>query len=427
MPEPFPPPGFISTPSAIQGIEVYMPAPADATPHAEVVEFKCPQCGANTAFSAADGGLTCSHCGYYEAPDKTVVGRRAQKFEFTVETMQQAAEAPQDWDTNRKEMACQDCGALTSVPPENLTHTCPFCGSNKVIQREAPQDVLRPRYLIPFKLETTACANLARTWMGSSWMTPASLRSNAMLSNFTAIYLPYWTFGALTKADWRAEVGHDRVEYYYDRGERKQRTVTDWRWESGNVQLKIEDLLVAGASRLSALLLDKIKNFEMSSLAPYEAKYLAGLQAQGYDIPLEKAWETGRQEMRERTRQACVAQASTSKVRNFSMSLNFANEAWRYILLPVYLNTYHYEGKVFQIMVNGQTGAVSGQRPVDWNKIWLAVAVLLSPGILLGLVGLITSIFGFGIFIAGFGFVLLIIGVILSGVIIAQANTLDDA
>ena len=159
----------------------------------------------------------------------------------------------------------------------------------------------------------------------------------------------------------------------------------------GRGRLKIEDLLVAGTARLSALLMGKIKNFDMSALAAYEPKYLAGLQAQAYDIPLEKAWETGRQQMREKTRQDCVSQASTSQVRNFSMNLDFADESWRYILLPIYLNTYRYEDKTFQIMVNGQTGAIAGQRPVDWNKVWLAIAALLAPGICLGLVGLVTA------------------------------------
>ena len=74
---PFPPPGYIPTQSAVSGIEVYMPAPPEAGPQQEVVDFKCPQCGATTAYSVEDGGLTCSHCGYYEAPHKAAIGRGA--------------------------------------------------------------------------------------------------------------------------------------------------------------------------------------------------------------------------------------------------------------------------------------------------------------------------------------------------------------
>jgi len=154
MSQPFPPPNFIRTESAVEGIEIYKPAPPKKEEHREVVNFTCPQCGAATAYSAADGGLTCTHCGYYEPPQKSVVGKRAERFEFTVETLQRAAHG---WGTTRKELQCQSCAAYTSVPPDSLTHTCPFCGSSNVIQRQAPQDVLRPRFLIPFKIEAGAC------------------------------------------------------------------------------------------------------------------------------------------------------------------------------------------------------------------------------------------------------------------------------
>ncbi|MBN2547997.1 MAG: hypothetical protein JXB15_02475 [Anaerolineales bacterium] len=420
----FPPPGYIQTSSMIDGIEVYMPAPADAGPQQEVVDFKCPQCGAATAFSAADGGLTCSHCGYYEAPQLPIVGRGADQFEFTVETIQRAA---QGWGEERKEMACQNCGALTTLSVDSLAHTCPFCGSNKVIQRQAPQDVLRPRFLIPFKFEPAACVQKARAWLGSSWMVPAGLKTAAALENFTAVYLPFWTFDALTNADWKAEVGHIQTESYYENGERKQRTVTVWRWESGHVQLTIDDLVVDGTGRLSAVLLGRIRDFNLAELTPYEPKFLAGLQAQAYDIPLEKAWELGREKMREQTRKACIERASTSLVRNFSMTLDFADESWRYLLLPVYLNTYAYEGKSYQMMVNGQTGSIAGQRPADWNKIWLLIAAILAPGVLLGLLGLITiPIAGIGVGIGGVGLVLLLIGLVIAIIILAQAVKMEE-
>ncbi len=80
------------------------------------------------------------------------------------------------------------------------------------------------------------------------------------------------------------------------------------------------------------------------------------------------------------------------------------------------------------MLVNGQTGAIAGQRPVDWNKFWLVIAALLSPGILAGLLGLITlPLGGLGAGIAGFGFILLIIGIIIGVVLFIQAQALDDA
>jgi DNA-directed RNA polymerase subunit RPC12/RpoP len=403
-----------------------MPAPPEVESQPEVVEFKCPQCGATTAYSVADGGLTCTHCGYYEPPRKEIVGKGAQEFEFTVETLAQAAHG---WGEARKELECQNCGAHISLPQDALTATCSFCGSNRVIHREASQDSLRPRYLVPFKIEAAQCQEIAQKWLGSSWMTPKMLALLAKLAGFAAIYLPFWTFDSLATASWKAEVGHTETEQYYDHSSKswKSRAKTVWRWETGQARVPFDDLLVQGTNRLSAHLLGQIKDHDLKALRPYESKYLAGLQAQAYDVPLERAWEIGRQEMREGTRQACLDQASSSQVRNFSMNLDFQDESWRYILLPVYLAAYSYEDKIYQVMVNGQTGSIAGQRPVDWRKVWLAIAALLAPGLILGLIGLLTvSLGGIGASIGVVGFVLLVIGLILSFILFQKAQGLDD-
>jgi hypothetical protein len=259
-------------------------------------------------------------------------------------------------------------------------------------------------------------------------MTPSGLKQITSLDRFTPIYLPYWTFDSVTTADWKAEVGHTETERYFQNGEWKTRTKTVWRWERGHVRLPFDDVIVAGTTRLSKLLLGRLKNFNLAELCPYEPKFLAGIEAQAYDVPLETAWETGREEMRAATRQACIEQASTSQIRNFSMEMDFAEESWRYILLPVYLASYPYESKTYQVIVDGQNGVVSGQRPIAWNKVWLAIAAALTPGLLIGLIGLLTIVFGgVGIPIAFIGLVVLLIGLAVSIYIFRQADSLDDA
>ncbi|MBN1873160.1 MAG: DUF2975 domain-containing protein, partial [Anaerolineae bacterium] len=377
------------------------------------------------AYSVVDGGLHCAHCGYYEPPEKSVVGKGAQEFEFTVETMAIATQA-QGWGTARKELQCQNCGARTSLPEGHLTHVCPFCGSNRVLQQDTPQDVLRPRFLVPFKIEVDACQQIARDWLGSNWMTPKSLKDVARIANFQGIYLPFWTFDATTKAQWRAQVGHTRTERYRSGGEWKTRTVTDWRWESGDVQRDFDDWVIPGTAKLSQLLLERIRKFDLLALVPYEPQYLAGFLAQAYDVMLESAWEHAREQMREDTRQVCRAQASTSQIRNFSMSLDFSNESWRYVLLPVYVAVYAYGGESYQVMLNGQTGEIAGQRPVDWTKVWWVVAALLAPGVLLGILGIITALLGVGIVVGIIALVLLVVGGIIAAIIVSAAMSMDD-
>ena len=93
------------------------------------------------------------------------------------------------------------------------------------------------------------------------------------------------------------------------------------------------------------------------------------------------------------------------------MTADFASETWRYLLLPVYVAAYQFESKVYQVMVNGQTGLVAGQKPVAWWKIWLAIAAMLAPGVILGLIGLpALALGGVGVILLVLGFVLILLG-----------------
>jgi hypothetical protein len=129
--------------------------------------------------------------------------------------------------------------------------------------------------------------------------------------------------------------------------------------------------------------------------------------------------------MREQTRLACRSQASTPRIRNFSMTLDFSSESWRYILLPVYLAPYRYLNETYQVIVNGQTGSIAGQRPVDWRKLWLVVAAIVSPGVLLSVLGAILSAF-IGPLMASIGIGVLVIGLIVSLILFLKARGMDD-
>jgi hypothetical protein len=70
--------------------------------------------------------------------------------------------------------------------------------------------------------------------------------------------------------------------------------------------------------------------------------------------------------------------------RNLQVRSDYSGQTFKHILTPIWLLTYNYGARHFQVVVNGFTGAIAGKYPKSWVKITLAVlAALAAAGILL--------------------------------------------
>jgi hypothetical protein len=65
------------------------------------------------------------------------------------------------------------------------------------------------------------------------------------------------------------------------------------------------------------------------------------------------------------------------------LSTHYSGITFKHLLLPVYAGAYRFNGKVFQIVVNGRTGEIQGDRPYSVWKILLFIAFLLVVGLVL--------------------------------------------
>ncbi len=422
-----PPDGFERLPSALDGIDVFGPVAAGEAAPDGPVEVRCPQCGAHARFDVAQQAVACRFCGWTDAT-RAAAPTAVADGEFTHEAL---AAGAQGFGVDRKELSCASCGAVLAIDGGALTATCPFCASPQVNVREhATVQGLRPTALLPFTTRPEEARKAASTWLGKGWLHPGDLASIASVGGLTGIYLPYWAFSADVDSSWSAEVGTTRTESYYDHESKswKTRTVIEWEWRNGRVQQRVPGMLVPGTSRLSRLLLDRLEGrFDLAQLVDYRAELLSGWQAQTYDVALPEAWETGRHRMRESARAACMADTGSSHVRSFSMTADLGDEAWRHVLLPVYVAAYRYGDRSYAVLVDGRTGEVSGQKPVAWWKVYLVWALLLSPGLLTGLVGIPLLLLGIGALVLVFALVLLIAGIAGSVWVHQQATAAEAA
>ncbi|MFN2237295.1 MAG: hypothetical protein ACK2U1_23950, partial [Anaerolineales bacterium] len=72
--------------------------------------------------------------------------------------------------------------------------------------------------------------------------------------------------------------------------------------------------------------------------------------------------------------------------------VNWIDMTFKYVLLPLWIGTYHYQGKPYQVLVNGQTGKVSGEKPRDSIK-----TIMIFTGMILSLLIILSFLALFGL------------------------------
>ncbi len=65
--------------------------------------------------------------------------------------------------------------------------------------------------------------------------------------------------------------------------------------------------------------------------------------------------------------------------------VGLAARAWHYTLLPAWIMTYFYRGKTFIYAINGQTGKIHGELPVDQKKLSVT-SLLIGAAVLAALI-----------------------------------------
>jgi hypothetical protein len=63
--------------------------------------------------------------------------------------------------------------------------------------------------------------------------------------------------------------------------------------------------------------------------------------------------------------------------RNLSVRSTFSDQRFKHILVPIWLLTYNYGARSYQVVINGLTGKAAGGRPWSWIKITLLVLLAL--------------------------------------------------
>jgi hypothetical protein len=369
-------------------------AAAASTSSADAVEspaaarvFPCRQCGASLRFAPSVGQLTCPACGTVNEPPAVNAAAETEAHEELDYLGYLRAQAGNEAEITPQVVTCPQCGAQTQFDASVVAATCAFCATPLVSVAAHQERRIRPRSVVPFTLEPKGAQEVFRRWIAGRWFAPNALKRTVQsVQGVRGVYVPCWTFDARTTSRYDGLRGVDRTvqESHTDaRGNRvvTSRTVTDWYPAAGTVGLTFDDVLIEASNSVPDHLAGALTGWDVGGMRPYSDDYVAGFTVEAYQLALEPAFAKAKVQFDAAIEAAVKRDIGGNHQRIEHVDSRYDAVTFKHILLPVWICSYQFQGKAWRVVVNGQTGAVAGDRPWSAWKIGFAVltaAIVLS-------------------------------------------------
>lgn len=355
----------------------------------QVTNYQCPACTGPVHFAGESGKLECDFCGnnYEVSVMETLYADKEQAA---------AAAGPGDWATDDagspwseaeaagiKAYTCPSCGAEIICDETTAATSCIYCGNPTVVPGQLGGN-LKPDYVIPFKLDRDAAIAALKNHYKGKLFLPKVFADNNHLEELKSVYAPFWLFDGKAEADvvFRAKRISDT------RTATEKVTTTEHYRVSRRGKIAFEKVPVDGSSKMPDGHMDAIEPYDYKELKPFSSAYLPGHLADKYDQDAVECATRANDRIRVSSEQA-VRSTVTGYTSVEAEHTNVAIEQGeiKYALLPVWMLTTKWKDQTYLFAMNGQTGKLVGDLPVDKGKFWgwligLTAALAIPVGLL---------------------------------------------
>ncbi|WP_129590747.1 hypothetical protein [Sanguibacter massiliensis] len=318
------------------------------------LDVSCPTCGSGMTHEPATDLLRCGSCSttlVVPVPPATDMAFHA--YDDWVTTTAGRTADQLDGVTLR----CSGCGATTATTA--VATSCSFCGA-ALVPLAAGEAVLTPTGIIPFKVTQDDARTAFLTWLHGRKLGVDSLREVTDAESVRSVLAPWWSPTARATTTYRGARGDVRGS-----GERSELV---WYEAAGTtVRDVVGDPLVA--SNLTDELWDDASLPKLKHVVPYVPALVAGHAAARFDIEPSAAVD----EMKDAAEDT-IARDVRRSIGGDDQRIDHLLTAWSDVRLGLFLApywrlTYVHEGTTYEVVVDGRTGDVDGDFPMDRAKV----------------------------------------------------------
>ena len=295
--------------------------------------------------------------------DEVLKGEKADDMKWDTAAGSEWSDGETD---NLKVYICKSCGGEIVGDETTGATACPYCG-NPVVMMGQFAGALKPDYVIPFKLDKKAAKEALKKHCMGKKLLPKVFKDENHIEEIKGIYVPFWLFGADAEANIRYK--GTKVRAWSD--SRYDYTETSYFSILRGGSIGFERVPVDGSSKMDDTLMESIEPFDFSEAVDFQTAYLSGYFADKYDVDSEQSIGRANDRIKKTTEEsfAKTVHGYTTVYPEYS-SVCLENGVAKYALYPVWILTTKWKGEKYTFAMNGQTGKMVGDLPMDKGAFW---------------------------------------------------------
>lgn len=327
--------------------------------------YVCKACGGDLVFNPKIQKLQCQYCRKQYAPESVEQLRLSKAGEIIHQNQN---------DDGYKAISykCSHCGAELITTNETISTFCSFCRTGTLVEREIIKK-RKPDYIIPFKISKKECEEIYVNKIKNALLAPKSMIETQEVEKIRGIYMPYWIYNFEKHGNHSAKgskYSHRSGDYvYYD----------DYSLET-KIDAECKGIIHDATSNFSDRLSEAIAPFSVKEKKEFSPSYLSGYYADNEDVD-EKVYTEESEDIASDFISKELRKDKTYHKYKSHPKVDFNEQKAELALFPVYfLVTKNKTGdRVSYAVINGQTGRIAADIPVDTKKFFMISLIFILP------------------------------------------------
>ena len=311
--------------------------------------FRCSNCNGNIVFDPESQMMQCQHCGTVLNPESFQVRDEANS-----------------------SFICQNCGAELESTEDSYVGFCPYCGGQSVLYNGI-SDAGHPDGLLPFRVSKEQCQEIYTGYLKRIPCVPKALKEKGQVEKFVGVYTPWYAYHADIKT---IRIPTKMVTKNTSRYTEYAHNMTEV-----GINGFYEGAPFDGSSYLDDDIAQGILPFNIKNERNYNPAFISGFYADAADVG-ESTYLTDAQD---RMKNDVIAKVDGDILRkenltkdftsNDQVALEAGNTGFRKVMYPLWFLTYRTGDRLAYGVVNGDTGSIVSDIPVDMRSFWAMVGV----------------------------------------------------